>query len=88
MEEKITHVMELINSYPTGAQEWRCKLCGYHFIIQWPPHYKRIILDYGDNDATHSGGVAGLVMGDTEVSKYEVTAFDIWAKNNEDLFKD
>ncbi len=61
------HQMVVKNTFPTGAQEWFCPTCGRHFIIQWPPNYKRIVLDEGDEQATHAGGTDGLLMGSADV---------------------
>ncbi len=65
------HQMIVKNTYPSGAQEWYCPTCGRHFIIQWPPNYKRIMLDEGDEQASHSGGSGGLVMGSAETHPCE-----------------
>ncbi len=61
------HQMVVKNTFPSGAQEWYCPTCGRHFIIQWPPNYKRIILDEGDEQAAHAGGTDGLVMGPPDI---------------------
>lgn len=61
------HLMEVKKTFPSGAQEWYCPTCGRHFIIQWPPNYKRIILDEGNELAAHAGGTDGLVMGQTDI---------------------
>ncbi len=61
------HQMVVKNTFPSGAQEWFCPTCGRHFIIQWPPNYKRIILDEGDEQAAHAGGTGGLVMGPADM---------------------
>ena len=37
--------------------------------MQWPPKYKRIILDAGDELAAHSGSKGGLQIGVTEVER-------------------
>ncbi len=56
MDYSDQHQMIVVNSYTTGAQEWYCPSCGRHFILQWPPNYKRIILEEGDKQAAHAGG--------------------------------
>jgi hypothetical protein len=65
------HKMVVKSTFPTGAQEWYCPTCGRRFILQWPPNYKRIILNEGDEQAIHSGGNGGLVMGPVEVEPAE-----------------
>lgn len=54
------HAMTLVKTYPTGAEEWKCSHCGRRFVMQWPPHYKRIILEVGDEYAYHSASKGGL----------------------------
>ena len=46
----------------SGMEEWRCPVCGRHFIVRWPPDYERLVLAEGDADATHVGtkGEVGL----------------------------
>jgi hypothetical protein len=47
---------------PSGMEEWRCPVCGRHFVVRWPPDYERLILAEGDPRATHVGtrGEAGF----------------------------
>lgn len=50
------HVMVLDKVHDSGAEEWYCPTCGRRFLMQWPPQYKKIVLDEGDASAIHSGG--------------------------------
>jgi hypothetical protein len=63
MFEQSAHTMELERTYPSGAEEWCCPACGRRFIMQWPPQYKRIVLEPGDEYAPHSGGKGGVQIG-------------------------
>jgi hypothetical protein len=54
------HVMVLEGVHPTGAEEWYCPTCGRRIMMQWPPNYKKIVLEAGDEYAVHSGGKGGL----------------------------
>lgn len=65
------HHMVVKNTFPTGAQEWYCPTCGRHFIIQWPPNYKRIMLNEGDEQVAHAGGTDGVIMGSADVMRAE-----------------
>ena len=56
----MTHSMSLVQTYSSGAEEWRCPTCDRRFILQWEP-FKRIILEQGDALATHSAS-KGLVI--------------------------
>lgn len=53
------HQMELVRTYPSGAEEWHCPTCGRRFLIQWPPNYEKVILEAGDEYAFHSGVKGG-----------------------------
>lgn len=48
------HDMELVQVHSSGAEEWCCPICERRFIIQWPPHYQKIVLETGDEYAFHS----------------------------------
>jgi hypothetical protein len=57
-----SHEMELIATRESGAEEWLCPTCGRRFVMQWPPNFKRVILEEGDEDVIHSGGKGGVQM--------------------------
>ena len=57
MSQEQRHQMKLVNTHSSGAEEWFCPSCGYRFMIQWPPEYKKIVLENGDQHAA-----AGLVL--------------------------
>jgi hypothetical protein len=40
----------------SGAEEWYCPTCGRRFLMQWPPNYKKTVLEPGDEYAIHTGG--------------------------------
>ena len=65
------HEMVLDKSYPSGAEEWYCPTCGRRFVMQWPPKYKRIVLNSGDEYATHRGGKGGLKIGVGQIQPSE-----------------
>lgn len=62
MTQQATHQMQLRRTHASGAEEWRCTECERHFVVQWPPHYKKIVLVAGDADAIHTGGKGGLML--------------------------
>jgi hypothetical protein len=39
--------------------------------MQWPPAYKRIVLERGDEEIAHSGGKGGLRIGRAELARGE-----------------
>ena len=65
------HEMVVTQTFSSGAQEFFCPVCGRRFIIEWPPNYRRIILEPGNEQVIHSGGTGGLVMGPTSMEARE-----------------
>ncbi len=65
------HQMVILNTYSTGAQEWYCPTCGRHYILQWPPNFKRIILEEGNAQIVHAGGGSMLGQEDIQPAKPE-----------------
>lgn len=61
------HNMVVAKRYENGAEEWVCPTCGRRFMLQWPPEYKRIVLEPGDENAIHTGGNGGVSMSSAEV---------------------
>ena len=70
------HTMNLVASYPTGAEMWVCAECLYRFVIVWHP-YKKIVLMDGDMEAMHSGGKGGIVMSKPTITQADNVAGDI-----------
>ena len=46
------HVMALEQTYPSGADEWYCPICGRRVVLRMP-QYKKMILEEGDEEAQH-----------------------------------
>ncbi|GAB4266697.1 MAG: hypothetical protein Kow0080_08140 [Candidatus Promineifilaceae bacterium] len=65
------HMMELLQIYPTGVEEWQCPACQRHFVLRTEPSFKRIILNEGDLSATHSG-----TKGNVAISHYDALQHD------------
>lgn len=55
-EQPEHHEMILESVHDSGAEEWYCPTCGRRFLMQWPPDYRKIVLEAGDENAIHSGG--------------------------------
>ena len=53
------HVMVHQGTDHSGMQEWRCPVCGRHFVVRWPPDFERLVLTEGDGDAVHVGSKDG-----------------------------
>ncbi len=67
------HEMQLVTKHPDGAEEWHCSTCGRRFLMHWPPEYRRVILEPGDEYAIHSGGTGGLSVSPLGVGEAEVS---------------
>ena len=72
--------MQLVKTYPSGAEEWECVHCERRFVVNWPPRYQKIILETGNEYAVHGGGKGGLQLTprlkDTSLSDEWHAAFD------------
>ena len=74
MNEQQKHEMVLEITHPSGAEEWYCPTCGRRFLLNWPPAYKKIVLNAGDKLASHSGGKGGLQMRQLQAGEAEASA--------------
>ena len=88
MTDNLSHEMVLDKTYPTGAEEWYCPTCGRRLIMQWPPKYKRIILNSGDEHAAHSGGKGGVKISNFQVTNAEDPPEDLDLSLWEERFSD
>jgi hypothetical protein len=61
------HEMVLSGTTDSGAEEWACPTCGRRIVFRWPPHYEKLVLEYGDANAVHVGGKGGLRVGSVAV---------------------
>lgn len=82
-----SHTMELAQTYASGAEEWVCPTCERRFVVQWPPQYKKIILEPGDEYAIHGGGKGGIVIQPPGIEESEETFYlaDHWHEAFDDL---
>lgn len=62
------HEMILTGSAESGAEEWACPTCGRRMLLRWPPHYEKLVLEHGDDNAVHFGGKGGLRVGRAEIT--------------------
>ena len=51
-----------------GMEEWRCPVCGRHFLVRWPPNYQRLVLAEGDEGAVHVGAKGQVALTGIEVA--------------------
>ena len=57
------HRMILHYTDSNGVDTFVCPQCGYCVMIQWPPHYKQTVLQFGDESALHHASKGGLEIG-------------------------
>ena len=65
------HEMQLATIHTSGAEEWYCPTCGRRFLMSWPPAYRKVVLEAGDEQAIHSGGAGGLQVSPPQVGTIE-----------------
>ena len=65
------HEMQLDKTHSSGAEEWYCPRCERRFLLCWPPAYQKVVLEAGDEYATHTGGKGGLRMAPPQISDSE-----------------
>jgi hypothetical protein len=71
MSESNHHDMKLGQTYPSGAQEWICPICGRWIVMHHLSEQgklKTIVLQTGDEEASHAGS-----SGSVKVSTVQVT---------------
>jgi hypothetical protein len=61
------HQMQRTQTREGGAEEWWCPTCGRRLLLRWPPQHQKLVLEPGDELATHAGATRGLRLGSLEV---------------------
>jgi hypothetical protein len=62
------HEMVLEMKHGSGMQGWYCPSCGRRILLLVPPNNEMVIVEPGDNYATHSGSTGGLRIGSVRVA--------------------
>ena len=70
------HIMVLDRTYASGSEEWCCPVCGRRLLIQWHPSFNWMILNPGDETATHSGAKGGMSADSPQVQPAEEVEYD------------
>lgn len=60
--------MTLLDTHPSGAEDWFCPTCGRRFVVTLKP-FARVVLIAGDEAAGHAGSTGGLRIGAVEVEE-------------------
>ncbi len=76
----MNHAMELKQEFASGAQRWWCPICGREFIIQYPPHYSKVVIFEGDTNIPHVGG-QGVQVEQVEAGDPHLAPFSRWLKD-------
>lgn len=84
MMNEQTHLMVLKHTHPDGAEEWICPECGRRIMIEWPPAYRKVVLDEGDVNVAHSGSKGGLSVSAQEAFDPIFDQEEIPANTSED----
>lgn len=61
MDQQEHHQMLLETTHSSGAEEWYCPTCGRRFLLRWPPSYEKVVIEPGDELATHSGSKGDML---------------------------
>jgi len=64
------HEMILEVTHASGMQGWRCPDCGRRILLLVPPDNDVVVIDPGDQYASHFGGTGGLRMGAVQVREH------------------
>jgi hypothetical protein len=67
------HEMILEKIHLSGVEEWHCPICGRHFLVQWPPAYKMIVVEPGEKDIRHNLSKVNSRVGPRPVAQLEAT---------------
>ena len=73
MNQQQHHEMVLEKTHLSSAEEWHCPICGRRMLLSREPKFRKIVLDVGDEFATHSGGKGGLGIGLIQVATEDDT---------------
>ena len=68
------HEMQLDKTHSSGAEEWYCPRCERRFLLCWQLEQQKLdllVLEAGDESASHFGGKGGLRIGTSKISVVE-----------------
>lgn len=80
------HEMVLEMTHPSGIQGWYCPTCGRRILLFVPPANDMIVVEAGNQYASHSGSTGGLRIGAVRVKERdEAIAEDLGEISEESL---
>ena len=71
------HEMVLEVMHASGMQGWFCPTCGRRILLLVPPNNDLVIVEAGDQYASHSGSLGGLRIGASQAAKIEDEDYEI-----------
>jgi hypothetical protein len=80
MLPNLHHRLELVAT-KGETDELFCPICGRHILVQWPPDYRKTILQEGDNTIIHDFGKGGLDVSSVEIQDPRLSVFEDFLKN-------
>lgn len=63
------HEMVLEMTHASGMQGWFCPTCGRRILLVVPPNNGMVIVEPGDQYASHSGSTGGLRVASVQVAE-------------------
>lgn len=75
--ERQRHAMVLEMTHRSGMQGWYCPACGRRILLLVPPNGEMVIVEPGDQYASHSGGTGGLRIGSVQVAERDAEPYKI-----------
>ncbi len=88
-ENDTVHQMTLVRSWPSDADEWYCRVCGYHFVMTMNPYSKTVLAEAPDVGITHTGSKGGLQIGSVTVGQDDQRPpgpWDEWMEEHDNLW--
>ncbi len=83
--EQERHQMTLELMHPSGAEQWYCPTCGRRFLLLWPPDYKKIIMQAGNEYAIHAIEKNSIQIGTVQVNEKSELSLDLENRINQIL---
>lgn len=68
---QLHHEMVLEMTHASGMQGWFCPTCGRRILLHVPPNSALVIVEPGDQYASHSGSTGGLRVATVQVAQQE-----------------
>ena len=86
------HEMVLEMTHHSGMQGWYCPTCGRRILLMVPPTGEMVIVEPGDQYASHRGSTGGLRIGSVQLAERDEELYEIseeslrpWIKALENL---